>query len=803
MRFTTAFWLAAATLAKATYWMEDVLHQGISAYHPDPNYKVFRNVKEFGAKGDGVTDDTAAINLAISSGQRCGPGTCKGETTSPATVYFPPGTYLISGSIIDYFYTQIIGDPTDRPVIKATADFPTDTTLGLLDGNQYGANGLAWGATNVFFRQVRNLVFDTTAIPPSAAAYAVHWPSSQATAITNCAFYLGQGAESKHIGLFIEAGSGGLLNDLDFYGGHNTPSVGLVGQPGPLRSLECIADIETPGFFNAQVAINQIWDWGWTYKSIYVENCGTGIRMQDAGTSSITLIDSDFVNVETAIRSSRDPGAPVPTTAGTLVMENVGFAGVNDILLGPQNNTIIPGSSGSVRSQGFAMGHIYTPTGPTDYTGDDTSYFPAYPALLGASSTGGTKYYERSKPHYEDVPASSFISARSFGAAGDGNADDTVALNNLFNYVTADPSANLVAFVDAGTYYVSDTVFIPPGARIVGEALASIIMGGGARFQDITNPQPVVKVAIPGQYGTVEWSDMIVSTRGAAAGAKVVEYNLNSPGEPAGMWDVHIRVGGFAGTQLQLAQCPTTPEATVTADTLDGNCIAAFMSMHVTKSSSNLLMENCWLWVADHDLEDPDYKQVTVYAGRGLLVESTDGKIWLSASGSEHHTLYQYQLVQTRDVYMGQVQSETPYYQPNPVASIPFPRVAGYHDPDFEADCRDHDPSAPPCEMAWGLRVIGSRNVVAFGAGHYSFFNNYSTDCCQIGAGARCQQRIVDIRDGPAGCAAAAATTTEDVEVYNLQVVGTTAMVTRDGTDVAFYADNIAGFTAGIALYQH
>ncbi|KAK2051693.1 glucan 1,3-beta-glucosidase [Colletotrichum caudatum] len=788
MRVATALWLAAATLAKATYWMEDVPHQGISAYHPDPNYQVFRNVKDFGAKGDGVTDDTAAINLAISSGQRCGPGTCKGETTSPATVYFPPGTYLISGSIIDYFYTQIIGDPTNRPVIKATADFPTTTTLGLLDGNQYGANGLAWGATNVFFRQVRNLIFDTTAIPASAAAFAIHWPSSQATAITNCAFYLAEGPDSKHVGLFIEEGSGGLLNDLEFHGGQYGASLG--NQQYTLRGAS---------FFNAQVAINQIWDWGWTYKSIYIENCATGIRMQDTGTTSITLVDSEFVNVETAIRSSRDPGAPVPTTAGTLVMENVGFSGVSAILLGPQNNTVIPGSEGSVRSQGFAMGHIYTPTGPTDYTGDDASYFPVYPALQGVSSTGGTRYYERSKPHYDDIPASNFVSARSFGAAGDGNTDDTVALNNLFNYVSADPSANLVAFVDAGTYYVSDTVFIPPGARIVGEALASIIMGGGAQFQDITSPHPVVKVALPGQYGTVEWSDMIVSTRGPAPGAKVIEYNLNSLGEPAGMWDVHVRVGGFAGTQLQLAQCPKTPDVAITADTVDRNCIAAFMSMHITKPSSNLFMENCWLWVADHDLEDPNYTQVTVYAGRGLLVESTNGRIWLSASGSEHHTLYQYQLVKTRDVYMGQVQSETPYYQPNPVASIPFPRVQGYHDPDFEADCRDHDPSAPPCEMAWGLRVVASRNVVAFGAGHYSFFNNYNTDCCQIGAGARCQQRIVDVRDGPAGCAIP----TEGVEVYNLQIVGTTAMVTRDGTDVAFYRDNIAGFTAGIALYQH
>ena len=27
------------------FWMENIKHQGISAYHSDPNYQVFRNVK--------------------------------------------------------------------------------------------------------------------------------------------------------------------------------------------------------------------------------------------------------------------------------------------------------------------------------------------------------------------------------------------------------------------------------------------------------------------------------------------------------------------------------------------------------------------------------------------------------------------------------------------------------------------------------------------------------------------------------------------------------------------------------------
>jgi len=157
-------------------------------------------VKDYGAKGDGTTDDTAAINKAISDGNRCGPG-CTGSTTTPALVYFPPGTYLVKAPIIDYYYTQIIGNPLCMPVIKAASTF---SERWVLDTNPYQSTGkLAWGSTNVFFRQVANLILDLTAAPADLEIAGIHWPSSQATSLTNIVFKLSKATGNKHQGLFI------------------------------------------------------------------------------------------------------------------------------------------------------------------------------------------------------------------------------------------------------------------------------------------------------------------------------------------------------------------------------------------------------------------------------------------------------------------------------------------------------------------------------------------------------------------------------------------------------------------------
>ena len=110
-----------------------------------------------------------------------------------------------------------------------------------------------------------------------------------------------------------------------------------------------------------------------------------------------------------------------------------------------------------------------------------------------------------------------------------------------------------------------------------------------------------------------------------------------------------------------------------TAANLPAECVAAFMSVHIIPLAASRYIENCWIWVADHDIEPgANNQQITVYAGRGLLVEGSQGPLWLVGSSVEHRQMYEYQFVDATNVYMNQIQTETACYQPNSDASVPF-----------------------------------------------------------------------------------------------------------------------------------
>ncbi|KAI4231511.1 MAG: hypothetical protein L6R40_007705 [Gallowayella cf. fulva] len=439
------------------------------------------------------------------------------------------------------------------------------------------------------------------------------------------------------------------------------------------------------------------WDWGWTFKSMSINNCKVGLNITNTSPASqavgsATFIDSEINNTPIGVVTSHAPNATY--TNGSLVLENVKLNNVSTAVQGADNATFLLGTDGSTTIRGWAQGHSYTPNGPYSILGDIPA-FSRPQALLD-----GDKYYERSKPQYADVPADQFMSARSAGAKGDGDTDDYQILQDL---VVRAASMGRIVFIDAGVYKITRTLYVPNESELVGEGYP-VIMSSGSFFANMQNPQPVVQVGQPAEEGCAEWSDMIVATQGAQPGAVGIQWNLVSSGTPSGMWDVHVRIGGFAASQSQLADCPATPDVGIppASGSLSAYKLVSGFScqprVHVTARVHGLYMENVWLWTADHDLDDATFTNITVYAGRGLNMQA-ERDVGLVGNSVEHHSLYQYQLSDTRAVFMGQIQTETAYYQPNPDASLAFAPVATLNDPQLSASCNN---GSGQC-FGWGL----------------------------------------------------------------------------------------------------
>lgn len=138
------------------------------------------------------------------------------------------------------------------------------------------------------------------------------------------------------------------------------------------------------------------------------------------------------------------------------------------------------------------------------------------PALLD-----GNKYFTMSPPTFSEYSKDQVLNIKNVKGRpvhGDGATDDTQNINQILAQ-TADCS---LFYFPAGTYMVTDTIFVPAGRRIVGDAFASVISAVGTKFKDAAAVRAMVKFGYPGDVGVAQVSDMLFTVGDILPGCKIV-----------------------------------------------------------------------------------------------------------------------------------------------------------------------------------------------------------------------------------------------------------------------------------------
>lgn len=298
-------------------------------------------------------------------------------------------------------------------------------------------------------------------------------------------------------------------------------------------------------FNKCNTAVQLIWDWGWLWKTLHIFDCKIGMRLVSEDSTgnigSISVLDSVFRNLDKGVvvdQVSSDPGTG---TTGlvfhTVVFDNVAKAVVdlNDTLLWDGKN-----AADSVNTKWF-MGPGYDEDGNRKW--DKRLYdYPVglTPLLHGNDREMGAQllYTTVERKAYQDKSVGDFIHLKDF-ATGDGKTDDTTGVQKAF-----DSAGDKIIFADAGIYMLTDTVTIPEGTRIMGEAWTQFAATGD-KFGNADKPIPMLRVGSPDNSGkTVEMQDLIFTSKGPTPGAILVEWNMapNKDLAHSAMWGEFLSV---------------------------------------------------------------------------------------------------------------------------------------------------------------------------------------------------------------------------------------------------------------------
>lgn len=582
---------------------------------------VFFTEEAFGIKADGKMDVTEALQNALND--------LKTERGF-GTLYIPEGKYRITKTVYVPGSIRLVGYGAKRPEFILAKNTPgysekQNYMFWFTGGIVRDESRISDAGAGTFYSGWSNIDLRIEKGNPMAVALRTHY--AQHGVLSHCTINAGDGYACLY-------DVGNEMENVEFFGG----KYGITSGPtSPSWPMACV-DIYFEGQKEAAILTRNA---GLAIVNMKVKNVPSVAILENAVPDRLYIEDSYFENVKnTAIISTAFDGE-----SNEINLVNVYCKGV------PSLASFADGQECKVADKTYKVNELVYGLISKDM-GDDADYgliCSTEPAAFPAT-------FSRTVPSTPDM--SQWVSVVKYGATGDGETDDTEALQKAFD-------ENDVVFVPEGWYRITKTIKMHKGSKIIGLhpfATQFILAESTPAFSGYGAPVAMVESS--------EGGDDIFTGIGICTGG----YNNRAvgmkwmAGEKSFLNDVKF-VGGH-GTMRK----PTPAPAGAAAPGAGAGRMGGFSMMGASRvsSPSNPIaiqgLDQAWdnqywsLWVTNGGGGTlKDIWTANTYASTGFYVSNTSTPTRVYAISLEHHVRQESRFynVQNWKIYAMQYEEES------------------------------------------------------------------------------------------------------------------------------------------------
>jgi len=445
--------------------------------YPLPSDAGALNVHDYGAVGDGIADDTAAIQMAIDA------ACADGNHAWPAKlVYFPAGNYLVSDTLVSRGASGKFMNS-----MALMGESPGDVKLTLRDR--------AAGFSDP--RAPKALIFATSGL-------LARNPSDGGRDYFN----KGEGNDAYNnyvhdLTINLGAGNPGAIG-VDF----------LANNIGAIRGVRIAA---ADGSCHEGIALDRKWPGPLLIQDVRVDGCAFGISIANTEYSA-TLEDVVLSNQrQVGLRNDGNSLAMrrVSIIGAPRALENINPAG---LIVADYLRVVAPvGGQPALTNAGFmVLSHPELPAGPTN---DSSSPIHSMGVYRGATRLRGeSPQWLLQPPAAFPAPTnrapSTWANVRSYGAEPDSNKDATDAIRGAL------ASGADTIYFPSGRYLVSDSIDVPERVRrLVG--MFSVLAVGPRRRAGFSANDAVLRASSTGTPLIIERFTLDHTNRGSQVGVEL------------------------------------------------------------------------------------------------------------------------------------------------------------------------------------------------------------------------------------------------------------------------------------------